>query len=170
MMLRMLLADRFGLEVREETATPEVYTLVLDGIDAKLGPNIEPWDGTCGGKVPVADDDPYMPRCPSGYTPRGLLIEGGTMFTAGDALSLPPTWGRLGGNLVQDHTGLTGRYTMRLDFPFGPWNQSRSRNPDETSKDLIQAVREQWGLRIEKGRGVLHLVTIEQAAMPAMQN
>jgi uncharacterized protein (TIGR03435 family) len=166
MMLRGLLAERFGLQVREETAMPEVYILVLDRSDGKLGPNIREWDGTCGGKAPVADDDPYMPRCPSGYAPQGLMIEGGTMFAAGDALSLPPTWGRLGGNLVQDRTGLTGRYTMRLDFPFGPWNQARSQNPDETSKDLIEAVREQWGLRIEKGIGVLHAVEIEHAEMP----
>jgi uncharacterized protein (TIGR03435 family) len=165
MMLRTLLAERFQLKVREETAEPEVYLLYLDGT---LGPNVREWDGTCvTGQQPTSDDDPYIPRCASGFGGPGLVVDGGTMFVAGDLLSLPPSWGFLGGKMVEDRTGLTGRYSMRLQFKFGPWaGAARSPNPDDTSKELIEAVRDQWGMRIEKGKGVLHVVQIEHAQLP----
>jgi uncharacterized protein (TIGR03435 family) len=168
MMLRTLLAERFGLKVREETAEPVVYLLYLDRSDGTLGRNVRDWDGTCvTGQKPTSDDDPYIPRCASGFGGPGLVVDGGTMFVAGDLLSLPPSWGFLGGKMVEDRTGLKGRYSMRLQFKFGPWAQAvRSPNPDETSKELIEAVRDQWGMRIEKGKGVLHVVEIEHAEMP----
>ncbi len=168
MMLRTLLAERFALKVREETAEPEVYLLYLDRSDGTLGPNIREWDGTCvTGQPPTSDDDPYIPRCTSGFGGPGFIVDGGTMFVAGDLLSLPPSWGFLGGKMVEDRTGLTGRYSMRLQFKFGPWARAvRSPDPDETSKALIEAVRDQWGMRIEKGKGVLHVVQIEHAEMP----
>lgn len=171
MMLRTLLAEKFALKVRQETAHPQVYLLYLDGSDGKLGPGIRQWDGTCvNGQKPGYDNDPYIPRCASGFGGPGLVVDGATMFAAGDLLSLPPSWGFLGGAMVEDRTGLQGRYSMRLEFKFGPWAQAvRSPNPDETSRALIAAVREQWGMRIEKGEGVLHVVEIEHAEMPSQE-
>jgi hypothetical protein len=61
--------------------------------------------------------------------------------------------------MVEDRTGLKGRYSTRPQFKLGPWARAvRSPNPDRTSKELIEAVRDQWGTRIEKGKGVLHVV------------
>jgi hypothetical protein len=34
-------------------------------------------------------------RCASGFGGLGLVVDGGTMFAAGDLLSLPPSWGAL---------------------------------------------------------------------------
>src|SRR5689334_11821611 len=91
-MLRTLLAERFGLKIREETrigapGTGGIYALVLDRTDGTLGPNIKEWDGTCGGKPPTGDDDPYVPRCPSGYRVGGFALEGATLFSAAELLS-----------------------------------------------------------------------------------
>ena len=167
LMLRTLLQEKFGLKVRQHTVDVEVDTLVLDRSDGKLGPNVREWDGTCGRQEPTPDDDPHVPRCASGYGGPGLFLEGATMYSAADLLSLPQSWGFLGKTMVQDHTGLEGRYSMRLEFPFPPPNQVvPSEHPEVTSPALIEAVREQWGLRIEKGQGVLHVIDVESVGRP----
>ena len=89
------------------------------------------------------------------------------MYSAADLLSLPPSWGSLGKVVIEDHTGLSGRYTMRLEFPFPAWTQVvRSEHPETTAQPLLDAVREQWGLKIVKGRGVLHVINVESVAQP----
>ncbi len=117
-MLRTLLEDRFELKLHMETDTGTFYALVLDRSDGKLGPNIHPWDGTClNNRTPSDDDDPVYPRCFSGYRPPGFFLDGATMFSAAELLSLPASRNLLG-RIVQDRTGLTGRYRMELEYPF----------------------------------------------------
>jgi len=168
LMLRALLAERFGLKVRlEDKDVEEGHHLVLDRSDGKLGPNVKEWDGTCRNAAPTPDDDPHVPRCTSGYVPRGLWIEGGTLYSAADWLSLPPSWGSLGKIVIEDHTGLSARYTMFLEFPFPAWGQVvRSEHPETTAQPLLDAVREQWGLKIVKGPGVLHVINVVSVAPP----
>src|SRR6185436_10499666 len=101
MMLRTLLAERFALKIRQEARTGApgsggIYVLVLDRPDGKLGPNIKEWDGTCGGRPPTGDDDPFVPRCLSGYRAGGFFLEGGTLFSAAELLSLPQSRALLG--------------------------------------------------------------------------
>lgn len=171
MMLRSLLADRFGLKVRMEDRTGEIgsiYVLVRDG-DRPLGPNVEEWDGTCGGRQPpnyTDADDPYVPRCPSGYRPGGFFVEGGTMFSAAELLSLPPSRAILG-TIVQDQTGLEGRYKLHLDYEFAPLRPGDpAGTPEFVGPSLVDAVREQWGLRLERGAGALHVVNVESVERP----
>jgi uncharacterized protein (TIGR03435 family) len=166
-MLRALLVERFGLKVRLEDKEVDGHILVLDRSDGKLGPNVKEWDGTCRNAAPTPDDDPHVPRCPSGYLGPGLVVEGGTMYSAADLLSLPPSWGALGKVVIEDRTGLTGRYTMRLEFPFPAWGQVvRSEHPETTAPPLLDAIREQWGLRIVKGQGILHVINVERVRPP----
>jgi len=174
MMLRTLLAERFGLKVRLEDRTGApgtggIYVLVLDGRDGSLGPNIEKWDGTCRGRAPAAgtdEDDPHVPRCPSGYRQGGFFLEGGTLFSAAELLSLPPSRALLG-TIVQDHTGLTGRYNLHLDYEFTPVRAADPAGQTQfAGPSLFQAVREQWGLRLAKGEGPLHMVIIESVERP----
>ena len=174
MMLRTLLEERFGLRVRREDRRGEpgsggIYVLVRDG-DRPLGPNIQVWDGTCGGRQPsdaTDADDPYVPRCPSGYTPRGIMLEGGTMFSAAELLSLPASRALLG-TIVQDQTGLEGRYKVLLEYQFAPVRPGDPAGaPEFAGPSLFQAVREQWGLRLERGEGPLHLVIVDSVERPA---
>lgn len=172
LMLRTLLAERFGLKVRLEDqvgapGTGGIYVLMRDG-DRPLGPNIKEWDGTCYGQPPAnQEDDPFVPRCASGYRGDGFFLEGGTMFSAAELLSLPQSRQRLG-TIVQDRTGLKGRYSLRLLFPF---NAPRPA-PDAivpqgfAEPTLFDAVREQWGLKLERGEGPLHLVIVENVERP----
>jgi uncharacterized protein (TIGR03435 family) len=172
MMLRTLLAERFALKVRQETRTGApgtggIYALVKDGPDSPRGPNVKKWDGSCAGRPPTDEDDPYVPRCPSGYRPGGFFLEGGTLFSAAELLSLPGARALLG-TIVQDHTGVEGRYTMRLDYEFARARPvDPAAQPEFAGPSLFQAVREQWGLKLEKAEGTLNMVIVESVERPA---
>src|SRR5215475_7859973 len=91
-MLRTLLEDRFGLKIHREAGEGDIYALVLDRSDGKLGPKVQPWTGTCAnGRTPSKDeyDDLLIPACFSGLLANRLFLDGGTMFSAADLLSLP---------------------------------------------------------------------------------
>jgi uncharacterized protein (TIGR03435 family) len=190
LMLQTLLEERFALKFRRVTETHDGLTLVPDRSDGTLGPKVKKWDGTCPRVMPVlyfqaprrplqrvedkfvvgpasAADDPSVPYCPTGYRAGGMRIDGATMFTVAEMLSLPPGRALLG-TLTQDHTGLTGRYTMELDFPFPPTGPAAPAAPPEfAGPSLATAVREQWGLRLAPGKGTLKVIIVESAQLPA---
>ena len=60
----------------------------------------------------------------------GITLDGATMFTVAEVLSLPPARALLG-TIVADQTGLTGRYTMELDYPFPPQRPADPAAPPE---------------------------------------
>jgi len=164
-MLRTLLEDRFALKVHTGTETGNFYALVLDRSDGKLGPNVHPWDGTClNGRTPSEEDDPVYPRCLSGYRPPGLFLDGATMFSAAELLSLPASRTLLG-RVVHDRTGLTGRYKIELDYPF-----VLPRNSDPTAPDprpsLFTVIREQWGMKLEPSRAQYKKIVVDDAHRP----
>lgn len=162
-MLRKLLEDRFALRTQMETRQIDVYALMLDRADGRLGPKIKPWDGTCsGGNSPRGYDDPAMPRCPgSGFRPPGLVLEGVTMVPLAEMLS---TQRRLLGQIVQDRTGLSGRFNIQLEFDFANANQ-----PDAGGPSIFTALKEQLGLRLVAGKGPLDVLVVESVS-PATEN
>jgi len=163
LMVRAMLEERFALKVRVENQTAQnILGLFLDRSDGKLGPNVREWNGSCfNDRQPVDDDDPTIARCPSGYFRPGLLLQGVTMYNVAEILSLPQGRNQLG-TIVSDHTGLQGRYDMRLEFAFPPPGGP----PTVVAPSLESAIREQWGLKIEKASGPFRLVTIESAEHP----
>ena len=115
----------------------------------------------------AAADDAAVPYCPTGYRAGGMSIDGATMFTVAEMLSLPPARALLG-TVTQDRTGLTGRYTMELDYPFSPSPLATAAAPPEfAGPSLSTAVQEQWGLRLVPGKGPLTVIVIESAQPPA---
>jgi len=166
-MLRALLEDRFALKIRTENSLFNIYALVLDRSDGKLGPNVLPWDGTCfGGRMPAEDDDPAYPRCASGYAGPGIILDGATMYNAADLLSLPASRTLLG-RQVQDRTRLTGRYRMRLEYKFtGPRPLDPAALPDSSQPSLATAIREQLGLKLEPAQGPFKMFVVESAQPP----
>jgi uncharacterized protein (TIGR03435 family) len=190
LMLQSLLDERFGLKLRHEEETHDVLGLVMDRRDGTLGPKVKRWDGTCppvmpalyfqaprrpferqGDKFvvgpPSEADDPAVPYCPTGYrTNGGIRVDGATMFTVAEMLSLPPGRAALGG-VTQDRTGLTDRYTMELDYPF---TQSLPAPggalPEFAGPSLADAVREQWGLRLVRTKGTLKVIIVASAQPP----
>lgn len=101
--------------------------------DCKLGPKVEDWDGICGGRNPPEDDDPKTPRCTAAFWPSGMF-EGMTMFSVAEMLSIQR---QALGRIVEDRTGLTGRYKMEFEFQFippGPWPIGVRRRSDGGAK------------------------------------
>lgn len=170
LMLRTLLEERFVLRIRNETRMGESYAMALDRKDGKLGRNVEEWDGTCSGRPPSGDDDPSTPRCLSGYRATGLFLEGATMFSAAELLSLPQSRTLLG-TIVSDRTGLKGRYKMHLDFPFTPPGPAQPGQApvaplEFAGPSLFTALREQWGLKLERTKGPFRVIVVESAQRP----
>src|SRR6186713_2714919 len=188
LMLQSLLEERFALRLHDasdtDAAIGDVLTLVGDRADGRLGPKVEPWDGTCPAVVPPmvmqapqrplqrvgdqlvvgpasAADDPDLPYCPTGFRPGGMQIDGATMSTVAQMLSLPP--GRVLLNTITvDRTGLTGRYTLDLDYLF----TGSAPPPDFAGPSLSTAIKEQWGLRLVPGKARLKLLVIDSAQPP----
>lgn len=183
LMLRTLLEERFALKVRTEMSTVDMLTLVIGRSDGTLGPNVKTWSGTCPRVMPglylqaprrplqngppSEADDPAIAECPTGYRAGGISLDGATMFTVAEVLSLPPGRALLG-TIVADQTGLSGRYTMELDYPFPPQRPADPAAPaDFGLPSLSTAVQEQWGLRLVPGKGPFRLVVVESAQLPA---
>jgi uncharacterized protein (TIGR03435 family) len=179
LMLQTLLEDRFALKISRETQTNDMLTLVVDRRDGALGPKVKKWNGTCPPVMPalvfpaarrplqrVGDqlvvppasesDDPEVTYCPTGYRVGGIIADGVTMTTVASLLSLPPARALLG-NLTEDQTGLTGRYTLDLDYVFPPPADAPS---------LTTAIKEQWGLRVVPGKGTFKIIRVESAQLP----
>jgi uncharacterized protein (TIGR03435 family) len=166
-MLRTLLEDRFGLKIHREAAEGDIYALVLDRRDGRLGPKVQPWTGTCAnGRTPSKDeyDDALIAACPSGLFGNRLFMDGGTMFSAADLLSLPMSRTLLG-RVVQDRTGLTGRYKIELDYPFVLPPNSDQTLPDPRPS-LFTVIREQLGMKLEPSRGQYKRIVVDDAQRP----
>jgi hypothetical protein len=143
------------LSIPSMTLSWLIYTAYGDGGFNTAMPMRE-WNGACRSGTPMEEDDPALPRCFSGYRPRGISLDGATLFNVAELLSLPQARSLLGG-LVSDQTGLKGRYTMDLDYQFPP---------DATGPSLSTVIQEQWGLRVVPGKGSFRLVVVENARMP----
>lgn len=190
LMLQTLLDERFGLKLLHKEETHDVLGLVIDRRDGTLGPKVKKWDGTCPKVMPalyfqaprrplekVGDkfvvgspsetDDPGVPYCPTGYlTGGGMRIDGATMFTVAEMLSLPPGRALLG-NVTTDRTGLTDRYTLELDYPFPQVPPAAAGAPSEfAGPSLSGAIRDQWGLRLVGTKGTLKVIVVENAQLP----
>jgi uncharacterized protein (TIGR03435 family) len=164
-MTKALLADRFGLKVHAQTKEVNVYSMTVARSDGRLGPKVEPWDGTCGGRdAPPRNANPTGPRCAAFFRPPGMVLEGAPMGVVADMLSTPTA--NLGRPVV-DKTGLTGEYTMQLDFQFRPPGPAGAAAPvDEFSASLFTALQEQWGLKLQSAKGSMNVLVIDQASRP----
>jgi uncharacterized protein (TIGR03435 family) len=190
LMLQTLLAERFALmlgDASEDVPMGGVLALTVDRPDGTLGPKVRKWDGTCPSVVPAMvfpaprrpllqvdgkflvgpasdADDTDVPYCPTGYRAGGITVDGATMATVAEMLSLPPSRALLG-TVTVDRTGLTGRYTLELEYLFGA--SPPTAPPEFGSPSLSTAIREQWGLRVVPSTGRLKVIVIESAQRPA---
>jgi uncharacterized protein (TIGR03435 family) len=165
-MLQALLEDRFALKLRHEDRIGDGLALVVDRADGALGPKVKPWNGSCQRGAPSDTDGPAVPRCPSGYRQGGISLDGVTMLSVSEVLSLPQSRMLLGG-VTNDRTGLTGRYTMELDYPFPPQPAASSGTTSDPVGALSTAIREQWGLRLMPVKGPFPVLVIDSAQPPA---
>ncbi|HEY1759930.1 MAG TPA: TIGR03435 family protein [Bryobacteraceae bacterium] len=171
-MLRNLLADRFKLALHRESRPFPVYELVV----AKNGPKMKesvaqptsPQDADPPAAPPrptfTRDQDGFM-RSSGGWTGiQGVvmaregvrLVWGGnqTMAQLADYLSTAA-------NPVIDKTGLTAKYDFSMQYARSTAAAPADNPP--SAPDLLTAIQEQLGLRLNSTKGPLEFLVIEHA-------
>ncbi len=163
LMLRTLLAERFGLRVRTESRELPVYALVVGRPDGRLGSGLRRRPDTCEGIV--------RPRLPEFKEPDlkgdaplcGLLRGGrGTLTYRGVPISSLLRPSALGGvdRIVIDHTRLQGLFDIDLT-----WAADSGASGDAPS--IFTAVQEQLGLKLNPTRVPMDVLVIEGAHRPS---
>jgi uncharacterized protein (TIGR03435 family) len=174
--LQALLADRFKLKARRDSAVRPVYELVLRRPDGRLGPNLVPSKGGCrtffqreavnAGLVilePGAGEPQPLRPCPLGVGPTQITAENMPMSDWVRILSMRPQLNRT----VIDRTGLTGGYDITLTY-FDPGEPLRldpfQGIPLPPLKPLLEA---QMGLTLREAEAVVEILVIESIEHPS---
>jgi uncharacterized protein (TIGR03435 family) len=176
-MIRKMLAERFGLQAHTESRTVAAYALVVGKNGAKLQPSTLP-------------DDPDAARAPTGFTtsaggattssggPAGptrmMMGPGGIQLALlrTKASGLADLLADLLGKPVVDRTGLAGVYQITLDVPqddlqnvaralgFGVPGAATGAAADPAGSTMFQAV-EQLGLKLDARRESIPTLVID---------
>ena len=133
--LRSLLSDRFGLRVHVEQREQTVLALRVAKGGPKLQEVAEP-----SGRVSTNDG-----RIQGFGAPVSMLVTQISIAT---------------GLIVQDETGLDGKYDFLLEF------SPDDKNPDDTRPSIHTAV-ERLGLRLEQTRATVKTVVIDSVERPS---
>jgi uncharacterized protein (TIGR03435 family) len=146
-MLQTLLGDRFKLVVHHETQIVPVFTLVLGRNGSKMEKSEEPRSGrnyvinwTGPGRVTVV---------------QGSMVA--LINILSDTLGSP----------VIDKTGLQGLYSFSLDFTDPRFLRPQSAPSGESDPDLMTAVQEQLGLKLEMQKNPVDVLMIDHIEMPS---
>jgi uncharacterized protein (TIGR03435 family) len=178
-MLRNLLADRFGLKVHWTSKELEMYSLVV----AKGGPKLKP----AAPDSPQAGDDggnPFPPRAGSDGFP--ILPPGNGSWMAGapggkmalrghseTAAEMARAIGirSLNGPLT-DATGLTGKYDYTIFWSGPATTAALGINPaiEPDGPSIFDAVQEQLGLKIEKRKGPVQMLVVDHIEKKPTEN
>jgi len=162
-MVRGLLADRFKLKVHPETRVLPVYELVVAKGGTKMTPSVET----------PAPADGSRPRGWQGLQKEGRgQLEGRSakvsMFT--NVLAMQP---EIGGRMVVDKSGLTGKYDFILKWTpdpslgASPMAREGGVPPDPSGPSLFTALQEELGLRLEATKAPVDTIVIDSAEMPS---
>ena len=144
-LLQSLLKERFGLNATEETRSLPEYALVVDGASTKMAGN-------------VSKPHPEGRHVSGG---RGTMtVQGLSMDNLAEILS-----GRyeVGERTVANKTGLQGTYDFKLEW--AP-DDGGGIAADATLPGLLEALREQLGLRLVKEMGDVPVVVVKEVKRP----
>lgn len=181
LMMRSLLADRFGMVTHIETQEVPVFGLVLV-TPGKTGPQLQahPDAVSCSTTFSTSDDPPSkalqddkfpavcgsflgMPPTTPGDTRMGARNV--TMALIANGLS---SFGSLG-RPVLDQTGLTGTFDMSLEWL--PETDSTGRESgfqsDLAGPDFLEAIKKQLGLRLESQKGSTEVLVVDHIERPS---
>jgi uncharacterized protein (TIGR03435 family) len=167
-MLRSLLAERFGLQVHAETRQGPVFVLMRLH-DDRLGKDLRPSQAPACKPTPLSLEllgnltaQALSARCPSTskMEPSGVInkIESGTMAVlieslASIVISRP----------IVDATGLQGMYEWRLRYqmlaPLDP-------DAQQEAPSVLDAVPEQLGLKLEPRTGPVEVLVVDSLKRP----
>ena len=145
-MLRNLLEDRFGLRTRRETRELPVYVLLRRDDRATLGPNLRSAAKTC------------LPRTAC----EGRISAGMAAYTGASWPVVVQSIGNAFEERLVDRTGLSGMFDFELTYTA----RGLSPAPGDFGVDIFDAVQQQFGLKLERGRAPFELLVIETVKRP----
>jgi uncharacterized protein (TIGR03435 family) len=161
-MIQALLMDRMKFAFHRETREIPMYSLTV----AQGGPKFEP-------SKPTADD-PNLQRRPSTWATSsrdGVVTLTGKLV---DIASLARMLALNSHRPVTDKTvGLTGKYDMTLRFVpedgqvETPGGRTPLEAPDPLGPDLVSAVKDQLGLKLQSGKGSVEIIVIDHIERPS---
>ena len=161
-LLRTLLAERFKLSTHRERRDMPVLALVRARTD-RFGPGLRQSKVDCAAQPappPQADPADEWPACIIRFT-AGRLYVGG--FEMAEVLRLLTP---LVGRTILDESGITGRVQLRLEFQ----PQGRGAPPPDAPAaerpELVTAIEEQLGLKLESRRAPVDMLVIDHIERP----
>ena len=191
LMLQSLLADHFKMVVHHETRESPIYALILANGE-KLGPQLRPHaaDTDCNASPnasrPANDDSSAaialqdLQRFPCGRVAGGFLSPGDhiQVWSGGRNVSMDTIANGIGGMEYIDHpvvnrTGLAGNFdftvewdsrTATEDFSAGP---ARGAQSEPVGDSLLEAMRDQLGLKLDLEKGPVDFIVIDHVERPA---
>ena len=166
LMVQSLLAERFGLKLDSSTRTSSFFSLVQAKGGSKLRPTAMAPADPNGINVPHPVSGPTLARKGAGE----LEATGVSMALLADTLSRMPELGSEGGftigDLVVDKTGLMGSYDWSLRW--AAMRQAGGEVEQDTSRpSLFTAVQEQLGLKLERTKGPVEVLVIQNVHRPS---
>jgi uncharacterized protein (TIGR03435 family) len=172
-MMQSLLADRFQLIPKRETKDLPAYSLVVAKGGPKLKEAVEKPSGD--GPAEISGIIPKPTGASIGFSgkPKGFVMMGRGQIKA-DAAAMESFANSLSNALARpviDHTGLTGRYDIKLDFsPEGqamPPKDGEEAPADSASPSIFTAVQEQLGLKLEATHAPGVVIVVERLEKPS---
>jgi uncharacterized protein (TIGR03435 family) len=168
-MIQALLEDRMQLKYHRETKEMPIYALMA----GKPGKLVES-PGECGPRAPAPPPARgQLPPVPCGQL---SLYNGHLRGEKVTIAQLIDPLARLLDRAVSDQTGLAGKYNIHLEFaqerrqPLAPANSSDGPQPpqdDPTGPSLLEALKEQLGLKLESSKGPVEIMVIDHVERPS---
>ncbi len=147
LMVQVLLADRFQLKLRRETAPFAVYNLAIGKNGSKLKPS-------------APDAQPSIRNKNAGTLGNGPTYDIQVEYTHEPLSELVRVLSAaVRDRVVLDKTGLAGAYDFTLEYTLDP--------ADRTGAALITAIQEQLGLRLEAAQEQMEMLVIESVQEPS---
>jgi len=176
LMMRALLADRFGLAVRKDTGERPVFALVPSRRDGKLGAQLRPFTGDCA----TAEG---AEACGTAVVPGYIRARGTSMAQLATAFSRLTNTGSSLNRLVVDRSELNGLYDVDLRFTPDripgvspdvlpePLRKSFADRgllapADPNGPSIFTAVQEQLGLKLDPQRVPVDVLVIDRVHRP----
>jgi uncharacterized protein (TIGR03435 family) len=183
LMIRSLLEERFKLKTHLETRELPVYELVRARADGSLGPQLRQSTVDCdalmaavrAGAPRPARQPNEPPPCGAMRGPARVLAGGVSMAQFANMLTLVMAdangpAGRDDAWVVIDKTGLSGRFAFTL-----AWTPERMPDTppppglppiDPNGPQLVTALQDQLGLKLQPGRSRMEVVVIDSVERP----
>jgi uncharacterized protein (TIGR03435 family) len=151
-LLQNLLAERFKLAAHMETREMPIYAMVLARADGRLGPQLRSSNVDCDEVIRMKQ------KVSEGVC--GMRMSSGQLVVGAMTLNvLTSNLSSLTKRVVEDRTGLTGRFDYSLDW-------ARSDSADTSKPSIFTALQEQLGLKLESTRGPVEVLVVDRVEPP----